>query len=473
MSTPARYSPPMGTWTKRGFRGPVTGTPLPAEPPPATSLVPAVGPAAGKIERVFVVFGENITFDRMYGLFPHADGDPNLRTSPNRVGGLLEKLQFEPTHGGISYFFRRVWAQTLFRYTVGPDHAPIQWNLARDYTLMDNFRANLGASTGGHDSIEMGRSGGVVNNPKTSLGPIPTRYNPLRWAQYIFGSLPLGLPMDAPLSASSPRTDLPILQDRLLAKGVSVAIYGDRDIELFRTLTGPYTHMYRPNQQFFSDLANGTLPQVCFIFPEDPAQQDGLAYDAFVGRHVAAIVDAGMWNTSQWFASWDDWGGMGDHHVERPAFRTFVGGGRIPAQGWGPWAAQGVYHTRATQASFDAFLTTTFGLDPAPYYDASEIDDLTGAMDYARSTPLPPPAVLDPESAAATVPALNAWIADWKSSLPVKSSFVRRVLHLPNRYDLSALRRQAASATGMETLMAWPLPQTAEVMSDPGGLRGL
>jgi hypothetical protein len=445
----------MGTWRDRGFHGPITGTPLPALPPPPVRLVPAVGPATGKVERVFVIFGENTTFDRMYGLFPNADGDPNLPTSAGKVGGLLEKLRFEPTHGSMSYFFRRVWAQPLFRYTQGPEQAPIQWNLARDYTLFDNFRAHLGASTGGHNTVEMGRSGGVVNNPKVGVGPFHWKYNPARPMQYLFGNLPLGLPIDNKLSTDSPRTDFAILQDRLLDKGISVAIYGDRDIEYFRPLTGRYAHMYRPNDQFFTDIARGTLPQVSFIFPEDAAIQDGPGYDAFVGRHVDAAVKAGMWDTSQWFGTWDDWGGYGDHRVERPKYHSFVGGGRIPAQAWGPWAAQGVYHTPTTQASFDAFLTTTFGLDAAPYYDASEIDDLTGAMDYARSTPLPPPATLDPQSAATTLPALNEWIADWKSSLPVKRSFVRRVLHLGCRYDMSALRRQAATAHGLEPLAAW------------------
>lgn len=121
---------------------------------------------------------------------------------------------------------------------------------------------------------------------------------------------------------------------------------------------------------FFQDVANGTLPSVCFIKPvgvnnEHPgysALQTGQA-------HVAAIVQAVQANPTLWartaiIITYDEHGGRFDH-VSPPARDIWGPGVRVPCIVISPAARQGyVDHTQYDTSSVLATIEQRFGLSP-------------------------------------------------------------------------------------------------------------
>ena len=68
---------------------------------------------------------------------------------------------------------------------------------------------------------------------------------------------------------------------------------------------------------FFSDLQNGTLPQVCWLTPtvvnseHPPANvQTGMHY---VTGLINAVMQSSYWNHCAIIVTWDDYGGFYDH----------------------------------------------------------------------------------------------------------------------------------------------------------------
>jgi len=79
-----------------------------------------------------------------------------------------------------------------------------------------------------------------------------------------------------------------------------------------------YTDRHNPDaKQFFTDLKNGTLPQVSWIVPTQDESEHPPAGVTRGMEHVTRMVNAVMgsqyWKDTAIFISWDDWGGFYDH----------------------------------------------------------------------------------------------------------------------------------------------------------------
>jgi phospholipase C len=97
------------------------------------------------------------------------------------------------------------------------------------------------------------------------------------------------------------------------------------------TLEKDYPKNIAPITQYFTDLANGTLPQVAIIEPASDAGLDEHGTDSDSGpptniqlgaRYVATLIDELMqsssWNDSVFILTYDEAGGLYDHVAPQP-----------------------------------------------------------------------------------------------------------------------------------------------------------
>lgn len=134
-----------------------------------------------------------------------------------------------------------------------------------------------------------------------------------------------------------------------------------------------------PKSAFFTDAANGSLPNVSFMLPIQSYSQHNLASmaagDNYIGQVVSAVEASPEWSSTAIFISYDDCGCFYDH-VTPPAGL----GMRNPMVIVSPWARAG--YTDSTTAiqpySMLSFIDHNFGLpDLTP--------GVANAYDYAAS----------------------------------------------------------------------------------------
>jgi len=162
-----------------------------------------------------------------------------------------------------------------------------------------------------------------------------------------------------------------------------------------------------PFNEFFADAANGTLPQVSWIVPnngnsEHPPNSvlDGQTY---VTGLINAIMTSPNWATTAIFLSWDDWGGFYDH-ANPPTLDVNGYGIRVPGLVISPYAKHGfIDHQILSHDAYLKFIEDVFlngqRIDPASderpdsrpnvRENAPILGDLVNDFDFTQS-PRPP-----------------------------------------------------------------------------------
>jgi phospholipase C len=97
------------------------------------------------------------------------------------------------------------------------------------------------------------------------------------------------------------------------------------------TIPQNYPNKLVPISQYFTDVRNGTLPQVALIEPASPAGLDEHGSDSdpypiniqLGAKYVASLVNALMtsvsWKDSAFILTYDEGGGLYDHVAAKPA----------------------------------------------------------------------------------------------------------------------------------------------------------
>jgi hypothetical protein len=156
---------------------------------------------------------------------------------------------------------------------------------------------------------------------------------------------------------------------------------------------------------FFTDAANGTLPAVSWVAPDElqsdhpPSPIDDA--QAWVTSLVNAVMQSPDWMSTAIFVAWDDWGGYYDHVVP-PVVDSSGYGIRVPGLLISPWARKGYIDSQTL--SFDAYLkfieddflsgqridSTDGRPDPRPDVRENQpiLGDLLSEFDF-NQTPLP------------------------------------------------------------------------------------
>jgi hypothetical protein len=109
--------------------------------------------------------------------------------------------------------------------------------------------------------------------------------------------------------------------------------------------------------EFFTDAANGTLPAVSWVAPDERQSEHPPSLISDGQQWVTSLVNAVMqspdWSSTAIFVAWDDWGGYYDHVVP-PTVDSNGYGLRVPGLLISPWAKRGYIDSQTL--SFDAYL---------------------------------------------------------------------------------------------------------------------
>jgi phospholipase C len=139
--------------------------------------------------------------------------------------------------------------------------------------------------------------------------------------------------------------------------------------------TGPDAHL-QDETRFFTDVRNGTLPEVSFIKPLGPENEHpGYASLQQGQQHVATLVttlqNSTAWGTSSVVITYDENGGRWDH-VPAPMVDRWGVGTRVPSIVLSPFANRGfVDHTQYETDSILATIEQSYRLQALTTRDAA------------------------------------------------------------------------------------------------------
>jgi phospholipase C len=262
------------------------------------------------------------------------------------------------------------WAINALTYYDGTI-IPNYWDYARHYTLCDNFFSSLRASSQpNHLYIVAAQSGGLATN-----------YSPTLYTSYYF---------------------FPAITDKLIQAGVTWKHYSDQAPQtetrgnplagFVQIITNPVELANLvPTSQFYTDLKNQGLPQVCWLKPASP-ESEHPPNDITIGmRYVTHLVNAVMkspyWNNCAIIITWDDYGGFYDH-VPPVQTDKYGFGFRVPCLVISPYALPNtVVHTQYDFTSILKLIETKFHLSPLTERD-NAANNMLDCFNFSQ-TPLP------------------------------------------------------------------------------------
>lgn len=434
----------------RGFVGPLTADRTPAER--LTTTTP--------LKHVVSLMQENHSFDNYFGTYPGVEGirsktcmprDPERPAAgcvrPYRLGnrpisdlGHNRTVYDAQVAGGAMNGFVSAFArQGIQDPTQAMGHyddrdIPWYWNVADNYVLFDhNFTSSHGGSISNHMFWTTGQSG----LPANGLEVIPKA-----------------------------GFEVPTIFDRLQESGVSWKFYvqnydpqitfrnrapGDRGAQVVwvpllampRVLDDPalFGHIV-PIEQYYDDLAAGTLPAVSYIVPSGASEHPPgsiAAGEAFVRTLVTSLQRSSAWPTSAFLWSYDDWGGWFDH-VRPPSVDPYGYGFRAPMLMISPYARRGFIDRRTADFTSQlALIERNWGIAPLTARDRNAYP-LTDAFDFGSPGR---PAVILPTTRTVepvVLPRRNVVYASYGAAALVFLTVLvlaallaprRRVIHLP------------------------------------------
>ena len=146
-----------------------------------------------------------------------------------------------------------------------------------------------------------------------------------------------------------------------------------------------------PTSQFYTDLKNQTLPQVCWLKPASP-ESEHPPNDITKGMHyvthlVNAVMKSPYWNNCAIIITWDDYGGFYDH-VPPVQTDMYGFGFRVPCLVISPYALPNtVVHTQYDFTSILKLIETKFLLSPLTERD-NAANNMLDCFNFSQ-TPLP------------------------------------------------------------------------------------
>lgn len=194
-----------------------------------------------------------------------------------------------------------------------------------------------------------------------------------------------------------------------------------------QTVPSSHPQNIAPISQFFTDLQNGTLPQVVQIEPasdagldEHPSDSDTAPNDIqrganYVSTLINALMNSSSWKDSAFILTFDEFGGLYDHVSPQPAVSPdgikpsdlipgdvctkvtgptcdfTVTGYRVPLIVISPFAKKHfVSHTVADTTAILKFIETRFNVPSLTKRDAAQMD-MTEFFDFANPSFMTPP----------------------------------------------------------------------------------
>ncbi len=382
-----------------------------------------------KVKHIVWIIQENRSFDNYFGTYPGADGTPPGTCLPVMPGAhrciapfhmpanmppcdlahrwVIAHAAYD--HGAMDGF---VWAEGT-PYTMGyydQRDIPNYWSYARHYTLCDRFFSSLmGASLPNHLYTVAAQSGGVINNLFSIKEIEEVLDTP---GGYSFATM-VNLFTKAKVSwkyyEETQRVNPP-------GKGRNYLADPDpKHYSLWNPLPGfkairdnpaDMAHLVSLNE-YFDDLKNGTLPEVCWIVPMGIDSEHPPAFPStgmwYVTHLLNALMESSSWKNTVVFLTWDDYGGFYDH-VPPPLVDAYGYGPRVPTLVISPFAKPGyISHHTYDFTSMLKFIELRYGLGHLTARD-DRADPMFDCFNFDQ-TPNPPHLLAIP----AKLPAPPPW----------------------------------------------------------------
>lgn len=195
-----------------------------------------------------------------------------------------------------------------------------------------------------------------------------------------------------------------------------------------KTAVADYPSKFAPISQYFTDVKNGTLPDVAYIAPASSAGLDEHGSDSdkypvnvekgaqYVSTLINALMKSSSWSNSVFILTYDEFGGLYDHVAPQqtvspdgikpvdlqpgdicnkgttgPTCDFVYTGFRVPLLVISPFAKKHyVSHTVADYTAILKFIETRYGLSALTKRDAAQMD-MTEFFDFnTPSWPTPP-----------------------------------------------------------------------------------
>lgn len=446
-----------------------TNPPPPTKPQSATLTQPTL--LRDKIKHIIVIMQENRSFDEYFGTYPGADGIPMQngvptvcipdKTGPcvkpyhnpqdiNAGGPHAHASAVTDIHGGKMDGFIMAFRNAQ-RACTNPDapgcakgaspdvmgwhdarEIPNYWAYAQNFVLQDHmFEPNSSWSLPSHlfmvsawsaKCTTPGVASSCVNALDGASGLDVTKNDyawtdltyllhkaNVSWAYYLSSGSEPDCEDDAMLCQSKPQSkDVPGIWNPLPAFDT---VKQDGELGNIQNV-----------DSYFTAAANGTLPEVSWIVPDNKVSEHPPALVSVGQSYVTGLVNAAMqgpdWNSTAIFLAWDDWGGFYDHVVPLVVDRNGYGL-RVPGLVISPYAKKGFIDPQTL--SFDAYLkfieddflngqridpATDGRPDPRPNVreNAAQLGNLMNDFDFTQAPR--PPLVLptNPKPGPASIP---------------------------------------------------------------------
>ena len=406
-------------------------------------------PSAMPIKHIVVIMQENRSFDNYFGTYPGANGIPKrtpcmpLSPGHSTLGCVKPFVSTDPISGDLPHGYQSSIAAydngKMDGFMVAENENPktmsyydnktvsYYWDLAKHYVLADNFYSSvLSYSLPNHwyavagqapdtsmyyfmhrppnnNIINQGENastiaGGSINQNNTAAASFGVNPNPIsinsrdQIARVYLEESNLTKTV-ADLFMNNPHNITWKYYDHLVKAGnYKAAVTSGRAFEFWNpfsakgtTYTPQYSTHFVNRAQIFTDLKNGTFPQVSWVIPSFPISEHPPA-SIILGmnwvKHVInAIMKSPYWNSTAIILTWDDYGGFYDH-VPPPQIDKYGLGFRMPTLIISPYAKPGyIDHTQYQFESMLKFIEWRFNLQPLTERDL-HANNLLNAFDF-------------------------------------------------------------------------------------------
>jgi phospholipase C len=429
-------SSPGASSSSSGSGGPTsggTGSTGGGSPTASASSTTAPGQPGNPIKHVIFIVKENRSFDNYFGKYPGADGATTAKLSNGQtitLGKAHNVVAHDICHdfisglkaedGGKMDGFDRICYADKGSFTqYSRDQLPAYWDYADRFVLADHYFTSMyGPTFPEHLYAVAAQDDNIVGNksvlggphsycddpaemvPKFKDGLTNDEISKIMYAeQHIDEDIPnMTYRITRYWMSIKSCFDIKVLPDELHAAGVSWKYYETPDhwmnaLQAIRHIWfGPLRREVQSQDNFLSDLKNGTLPTISWLIPPEPYNEHPGGPSVCAGENwtieqMNALMNSQYWKNSVVVMQWDDFGGFYDHVA--PPRPDFMGlGPRTPALIISPWTRHGsnpqggyIDHTTYESASVLHFMELLAHVPTMTQRDA-KANPLLGAFDF-------------------------------------------------------------------------------------------
>jgi len=362
-------------------------------------MFPSITRAAGKvkglpspnksgIEHIVVVTMENRSFDHFLGWLPGANGRQAGLTFFDNNNTAYPTYPLAPDYQGCGH--------------LDPDHSYQGGRIEYDQGACDGWLKDTSNDIyciGYYTQSDLAFFGAAA----PSWTALDNYFAPIMAPTYPNRIYQHAAQTDRLDDSLLPFSTLPTIWDRLADHHLSRKYYFS-DFPFLALWGDKYVGISALIDQFFSDCAAGTLPQVSFIDPRFIGEAEGLSNDdhphadirngeAFLNSIYQAVTSSPNWRNTILIFTYDEWGGFFDHVAPTtapiPSSDAALGsdglrGFRVPSMIVSPWSPRAtVNHGLFDHTSVLKLIEWRWHLDPLTVRDAGA-NNLADALDFSN-----------------------------------------------------------------------------------------